>query len=605
MVFALFVAFSMVPILLGTVTMWQITFDEVASDSDDLPQIVLDKVESIAEFTEKYPMFTSPDWDLEFADLARKMRASPMRTIRYTCGLAALLLILVGLSRFIQEYFVGTVGANVSIELARAMYARLMEQPVGYFEKQESGETLARFSNDVFLVNHGLSMGLIRFLSEPIKMVVLLSVSLYIDPWLTLLGVCVLPPIVLVLLRIGKKMRRSIFKSLQKVAVMTSSINETLSGIAIIKGYLMEDYEIARVGRDLTRLKRLLYRRAQFRAMAAPLTELIMGLGILGFVMLSAHRVMSGHLDPAEMVILFGSLALILDPVRKISKVNNQIQASVASAERIFEYMDLESAIVECPEPVALKPLQEHISLKDVRFSYDGKEDVLKGLDVDIKKGEVIALVGFSGAGKSTIIKLLPRFYDVTEGAITIDGVDIRKASFKSLREQISIVTQDTILFAASIRENITAGNTGYSDAQVREAAQTANAAEFIEDLPDGYDTVLTETGANLSGGQRQRLAIARAFIKDPAILIFDEATSSLDSESERLIQEALAVFMEGRTAIIIAHRLSTIQQADRILVIDGGCVVDEGSHDTLMSRPGLYRQLYNSQFHDGNSSEK
>jgi subfamily B ATP-binding cassette protein MsbA len=300
---------------------------------------------------------------------------------------------------------------------------------------------------------------------------------------------------------------------------------------------------------------------------------------------------------PADLTVLFGALAMTIDPLRKLSSVNNLIQTSVASAERVFELIDAKPEIVEAAHPVALAPMREALEFHDVRFRYATGGEVLRGISLRIRKGEMIALVGFSGAGKSTLVKLIPRFYDPSAGSITLDGVDIRNASFQSLRDQIGIVTQDTILFAESIRANIAFGRTQYDEARVRAAAQAAHADEFIRRLPQGYDTVIGEGGGTLSGGQRQRLAIARAIIKDPAILILDEATSSLDSESERLIQDALDHFVQGRTTVVIAHRLSTVQRADRIVVLDAGQIAEMGTHAELMARGGTYRRLYEMQF--------
>ena len=417
------------------------------------------------------------------------------------------------------------------------------------------------------------------------------------DWQLTLIGICVLPLVLYTLISIGKKMRSSVKRSLQKIAGMATVVNETIRGVAIIKGFGMEEYEVGRVHREVQRLRKFLLRMVTLHAATGPSTEFILVLGIVSFVLFSGRRVEAGLLDAGDLVQLYFALAMMLDPVRKLSDVNNLIQTSVASAQRCFEFIDMQPDIQEAPDAMELPPLASSIRFENVSFSYDGEREVLHDINLEIRKGEMIALVGPSGSGKSTFVKLLPRFYDPARGAICIDGVDIRKATFASLREQMSIVTQDTILFAERIRDNIAFGRQTYSEERIEAAARAAHADLFINDLPDGFDTVIGESGCTLSGGQRQRLAIARAIIKDPALLILDEATSSLDSESEQLIQEALDLFVQGRTTIVLALRLSTVQRADRILVMDEGRIIEQGTLEELLVKDGAYRRLHNIQF--------
>jgi subfamily B ATP-binding cassette protein MsbA len=542
--------------------------------------------------------WSPPAVEQSFLNTVEAMRANPMRALGIMCGLVVLLALTVGIARFIQEYFAGAIGAYITTDLGREMYRNLMRQPVGYFESTTAGEILARFTNDIFMVNNGLSGVFVKLMREPMKAAMFLFAAISVDLWLTLVGVFMLPPVLYILVRIGKKVRKSVRRSLQKIASMAHLVNETVQGIQIVKSFNMEQYEIARVQGEIGKLRQFLLRIVRLNAATDPITEFMLVLGIVGFVMLSGQRVVSGQLDAGDLTQLYFSLAMLLDPVRKLSSVNNQIQTSVASAERVFEFIDMkpESAI-EAPDAKVLQGFEEAIRFHEVHFAYGKGAEVLKGVDLEIRKGELVALVGPSGAGKSTLVKLLPRFYDVTQGSITFDGHDIRSLTLESLRDQIGMVTQDNILFAESIRKNIAFGRDDYDDARVRNAARAANAAEFIEALPMGYDTPLAESGVSLSGGQRQRIAIARAIIKDPAILILDEATSSLDSESERLIQEALDHFIAGRTAIVIAHRLSTIRRADRIVVMDQGKVVQQGRHEELLAAGGLYKRLYDTQF--------
>ena len=601
LVFALIIAASFGTMLVSVGTVVKLTFYEASAEADsgdvDPAETIAEKIRNAAARVESTVGWAPQALDTRFLALVARMRAKKMQALEVVCVLVVLLSFVIGVARFLQEFFAGSIGASISTDLGRAMYENLMRQPVGFFESRTSGEILARFTNDIFMVNRGLAGVFVKVMREPIKAATFLVLAISVDPWLTLIGVCVLPPVAYVLIRIGKKVRRSVRRSLEKIASMASVVNETVTGIAIVKGYNMEDYEIGRVQREIHRLRRFLFQMVRLNAATGPITEFLLLIGVVAFVLMSGRRVVSGDLDAGDLTELYFALAMLLDPVRKLSSVNNLVQTSVASAERVFEFIDLVPAIVESPGAVDIPPLQQSLRFEQVHFSYDGKNEVLKGIDVEIRKGEMVALVGFSGAGKSTIAKLIPRFYDVTSGAVTIDGIDVRQATFRSLRDHISIVTQDTILFAESARDNIAFGQQAYTDTRVREAAQAAHAAEFIEKLPQGYDTVIGESGGTLSGGQRQRMAIARAIIKDPSILILDEATSSLDSESERLIQQALDQFVTGRTALVIAHRLSTIQRADRILVIDDGRIAEEGTHQQLLEHGGIYRRLYDTQF--------
>jgi len=535
--------------------------------------------------------------DQWFLDLVARMRAQKMTALGIVSIIVIALSAITGLARYFQEYFAGAIGANISADLAEEMYANLMKQSLGYFELQHSGDILSRFTNDVFMVNRGLAGVFVKLMREPFKALMFIGIALAIDPWLTLVGLCVLPGVAYTIINLGKKTRRSTRRSLQKIASLATVVNETISGMPIVKGFNMEQYEIGRVKAEVSKLRKFLKKMVKADALTGPITEFLLICGLVAFVMFSGRRVVTGELDAGDLTQLYFALGMTLDPVRKLTSVNNLIQTSVASAERVFELLDLKPTVVEKPGAAPLAPLAHSISFENARFSYDGHREALKGIDLEIRKGEMVALVGFSGAGKSTLAKLVPRFYDLTSGTLRIDGVDVRDVTFESLRAQISIVTQDTILFADSVRSNIAYGDARYTDERVRAAAKAANAAEFIEKLEHGYDTVIGESGSTLSGGQRQRLAIARAVIKDPAIIILDEATSSLDSESERLIQDAMDHFVAGRTSIVIAHRLSTVRRADRIVVLEDGQIAEIGTHDELLRLGGIYTRLYETQF--------
>ncbi len=533
-------------------------------------------------------------------DFLGAMRSRPMYAIQVACVVLVLLSLLAGVARFLQEYLAGTIGANISVELGREMYANIMHLSLGFFEKHPTGELIARFSNDIFQVNRGLSGVFVKLMREPIKAVFFLITALTIDPLMTLVGLCVLPPVAAAIYQLGRKFKKSVRRSLEKVASMAMVASETFNGIAIVKGFCMEAYEIARTSVEFGKLRRYLVKMVKVDAAVGPVVEFVLILGVVALVLFAGARVMSEEMSRADVAALIFAFALMLDPLRKLSTVNNQIQTSVASAERVFEFIDMQPEIVEKTGARTLPRLSEAIRFENVHFAYKPGVEVLKGIDLEVNRGEMVALVGFSGSGKSTIVKLLPRFYDATAGAVRIDGIDIRDVTFESLRDQISIVTQETILFNESVRDNIAFGRKDYTAEQVREAARAAYADAFIEALPEGYETVIGEGGATLSGGQRQRLAIARAIIKDPAILILDEATSHLDSESEQAIQKALAGFVQGRTTIVIAHRLATVQRADRIVVVDQGLIVEHGTHQELLAIGGIYRRLYEQQLLSG-----
>ncbi len=537
------------------------------------------------------------DWDKIFLRFVDKMRERKLFALSVVIIVVITLTFISGCARFFQEYFAGSVGAFVSVDLSKQMYQNIMAQSLGFFESHSSGDVVARFSNDIFMVNRGLSNAFIKVLREPFKAIAFLAVAISVDPWLTLVGICVLPPLGYALIQLGLYVRKSVRRSLMKVADLASIINETTRGILIIKGFQMERFLKQRYDEEASRLRRFLRKMVKADSATEPITEFILVLGFSGFVLFSGYRVITYQLDMGDLLKVYLALAMILDPVRKLSTVNNMIQTSVASAERVFEYLDLQPDIKDGPEAISLKPLSTEIRFENVSFSYDGKKIVLDNLNFSIRRGERVALVGPSGSGKTTIVKLIPRFYDVQEGAIYFDGIDIRKATLESLRKQIAIVTQETILFSGSIRDNITGGNTEITDEQIKQALIMAHAYEFVSKMPGGLDSNLGEFGQLLSGGQRQRLALARAILKNPEILLLDEATSNLDSESEKYIQEALSTFLEGRTSVIIAHRLSTVMNADRILVLSHGKIVEQGTHEELLKQRGFYYQLYQHQF--------
>lgn len=594
-VFGCFVAGSMGAILIGAKSYIDVVF---AEDPADVAAFQ-DKLVSALDGKLPWPRETLEE---QASGLIEYLRTDQMRAMKWLAGIILAVAVFMGLSRFLQEYLSASVATFVTIQLGNEMFENIIRMPLAFFEKHPTGEITARLTNDIFMAGRGLSQVFMKLLREPVKALVFLGTALYFDWQLTLIGLAVLPPVAYVIVKVGQSVRKRMRRSLQKVASLQSTAKESVSGIAIVKSFCMENIVAERMRHEYHKLRRQGLKMLKADAAIGPLTELVMTCGFVVFIVMSAHKVIvTKELELSGLTALYLSLGGLFDPVRKLSAVNNAIQSSVASAERAFEFIDAKPDIVEAPDAVELAPIQESLRFNDVHFTYDGETPVLEGVDFEVTKGEMVAVVGFSGAGKSTVAKLVPRFYDVTGGSVTIDGVDIRQATLRSLRGQISIVTQETFLFNQSVAMNIAAGQTTYSEGRIRDAAKAAYADAFVERLPMGYETPVGEAGGRLSGGQRQRLAIARALIKDPAILILDEATSSLDSESEKAIQQAVEEFIVGRTTIVIAHRLSTIQKADRILVLDKGRVVEQGSHEQLLSHEGsLYRRLYETQFAPG-----
>jgi len=571
--------------------------------SDDAFRVQVDDWRTQAgDFSDQLEAYTGwrpenlPDRVESFAVGLKEDRAHALRVIGVT---VFVLTILGGVSRFALEYYATAVGVNVSIQLNREMYANLLNLSLRFYDERAAGEIIARFTNDSFWVNRGLVEVFTRVLREPARVGFLILLAMLVNPFLTAVTIFVISPLILIVFVIAKGVRKSIQASLDRLADTASLLGETVRGISVVKVFRMEANLSARMNQALDSMRRNMKRVARADAAISPLTELMVVMGLGAFLYFGQREVANGQLSGGDLFVLLGAFVAMLEPLRRLSRVPNLVQGSAESAARVFEFIDYRPDVAERPNAATLSPLRDAVRFEDVRFAYVPGQDALKGLSFSIPRGQMVALVGFSGSGKSTIAKLLPRLYDPTAGRITFDGVDLRDATLASLRDQIAMVTQETVLFNETVRENITAGAESSNAEAVRRAAKAANADAFIEAIPGGYEAELAEAGGNLSGGQRQRIAIGRAIYKDPPILILDEATSNLDSESERAILDAIDHFVEGRTTLVIAHRLSTILKADKIVVLDEGRVVDEGTHAELLARDGLYRRLYRLQFAD------
>lgn len=504
---------------------------------------------------------------------------------------------------FCQSYFMNRVSQKVIRDLRNEVYRKLIHLPLSFFGRSQAGTLVSRITYDTVVVRDAISEGLADFLFQPIQiavnLVVLLIVQRVFDiPWSLVFVIFVLLPLVVIpVLQVGRRLKKISRSSQEQVAQINSTLFETISGIRIVQGFSMEDYEKERFARQNQGFFKTMMLSISRMILVSPLTEFI-GFVCFGIVLwIGGKEVIVNGMSPGAFVAFLVALFSLLRPFKRLSRVHGINQQALAAAERIFELMDTPNEIREKPGAKDLAPVQNEVRFENVDFGYSAEKKVLSGVDFRVRAGEIVAIVGPSGTGKTTLVNLLPRFHDPVSGRVTIDGVDIREGTLKSLRDQIGLVTQETILFNDTISANIAYGRSSTSQAEIEKAARIANAHDFIQRLPDKYQTVVGDRGMKLSGGERQRLSIARAVLKNPPILILDEATSALDTESEMLVQEAITNLMKGRTVLVIAHRLSTIKHADRIVVLDHGCVAEGGSHDELVRQDGLYRRLYELQF--------
>ena len=500
---------------------------------------------------------------------------------------------LKGLFTFLQAVLMEQVGQRVIRDMRDRLYRHSIGLSAEFFTQARTGDLISRLTNDILLIQETLVRTFADFFLQPLSMVFYLIVAFVLNWQLALVAFVVLPLVLLPILTVARRIRRSTGRMQEKLADLTSILQETFEGIRVVKAFNMEPYETARFERENRALYRFALRIVRRLNIVRPVIELLGGITIAAVLVIGVGLFRM----PVEVIFAFvAAVVLLYEPIKKTGALHNKVQISIAAAQRVFHILDRRPSVVEKPDAGVLPPIRTGIAYDHVSFRYE-QEPVLRDVSITAKRGEIVAIVGPSGSGKTTAVNLLLRFYDPTEGGITIDGTDLRDVTLASLREQIGLVTQDVVLFNDTVAANIAYGRPDTPPKAVAEAARIANADEFIRALPEGYDTVIGERGVKLSGGQRQRLAIARALLRNPPILVLDEATSALDTESERLVQQAIDRLMQHRTALVIAHRLSTIQHADKIVVLSDGRIVEEGTHPELVEAGGLYRKLYEMQF--------
>jgi len=527
------------------------------------------------------------------------LKDSAIETMSAVCIALVVVFGIKNIAFYIKNITVSVVQFRLITDLRNKLYNHLHYLSLSYFNKKKSGELTAILISDVDNMRGALSTSFQKLLVEPINIMAFLTLLFIISPKLTAIAILVIPISGAIIFGIAQSIRRRAARSQAKLAGMTSIIAETLSSMRIVKAFVMKNYELRRFYAQTKKYYQLMLKKDRLRLLSSPIVETV-GASLAALLLFVGARdvLFTQSISSEDFIRFILLLFAVLGPIKSLGNVFNELQNGLASADRVFSILDIKSDINDIDNAVELNQFENHITFKDVSFHYDqSSQEVLKNVDFSIKSGQILALVGPSGAGKSTLVDLIPRFYDVTNGAINIDGKNIKNVKLDSLRSLMGIVTQETFLFDDSVKANIAYGLDFVSDDIIKNAAIAANANEFIKELPEGYDTIIGERGVKLSGGQRQRIAIARAIVKNPPILILDEATSSLDTESEKNVQDAIEKLMHNRTVIVIAHRLSTVYNADKIIVLDKGLIIDMGTHKELINKDGLYKQLHNLQF--------
>ena len=571
--------------------------EQTVSEKVETKALKKDRLKFVTKFKDKVKKYLEEKGITEKINLKSDKTGDVFVIILLILGLY----FIKGIATFFGYFLLGVTGHKVIRDLRNDLYASIINQSVSFFDKYHSGTLISRITNDVYIIQNAVTTKIGDLVKESMFLILIIAAIFYIDYRLSLILLFIIPLIVVPVVLISKAIRKATTLSQKKMAEITNILKETISGSRIVKAFAMEDFEIKKFMQKNYEFFRANVKLVAATVASSPIMEFVGAISLSMVIVYGNIKIKSGEMTTGTFMTYITNVLLLYSPIRRLNKVNNELQQAMSALKRVFSLMDETNPITSPKKPKPFPEKIEEVEFKNVSFSYDGKKKVLDNVNLKAKRGETIAIVGSSGDGKTTLVNLIPRFYDCTEGKITINGTDIRDFDLHDLRNNIGIVTQETILFDDTVFNNIAYGRSDIPMEQVEHAAKLAYAHDFIVKMKNGYHTNIGESGVFISGGQRQRLAIARALLKNPPILILDEATSALDTESEVLVQKALENLMKNRTTFVIAHRLSTVRNADKIYVISKGKIVEVGTHEELLEKNGVYKRLYNIQFGGGN----